>query len=108
LLIFEEYEIIKVEKSYRFFLFYSFYSFTIYFSHFILYFIFLNQLNAFNFWIAFFGTFILLTLLIRIVYKKYGIKASLKVQIARISLVLVTRMEVKKKKKDRILLQSKT
>lgn len=108
LLIFEEYEIIKVEKSYRFFLFYSFYSFTIYFSHFILYFIFLNRLNAFNFWIAFFGTFILLTLLIRIVYKRYNIKASLKVQIARISLILVTRMEVKKKKKDRILLQSKT
>ncbi|TKJ23028.1 MAG: hypothetical protein CEE43_04745 [Promethearchaeota archaeon Loki_b32] len=108
LLIFEEYKVIKVEKSYRFFLFYSFYSFTIYFSHFILYFIFLNRLNAFNFWIAFFGTFILLTLLIRIVYKKYNIKASLKVQIARISLILVTRMEVKKKKKDRILLQSKT
>ncbi|MBA7672222.1 hypothetical protein ES703_80397 [subsurface metagenome] len=108
LLIFEEYEIIKVEKSYRFFLFYSFYSFTIYFSHFILYIVFLNRLNAFNFWIAFFGTLTLLTLLIRIVYKKYGIKASLKVQIARISLVLVTRMEVKKKKKDRILLQSKT
>ncbi len=108
LLIFEEYEIIKVEKSYRFFFFYSFYSFTIYFSHFILYFVFLNRLNAFNFWIAFFGTFILLTLLIRIVYKKYNIKASLKVQIARISLILVTRMEVKKKKKDRILLQSKT
>ena len=107
LLIFEEYKVIKVEKSYRFFFFYSFYSFTIYFSHFILYLIFLYQLNAFNFWIAFFGTFILLTLLIRFVYKKYNIKASLKVQIARLSLVLVTRMEVKKRKKERILLQSK-
>jgi len=98
LLIFEEYKVIKLEKSYRFFFFYSFYSFTLYFSHFILYFIFLYRLNAFNFWIAFFGTFILLTLLIRIVYKKYNIKASLKVQIARLSLVLVTKMEVKKKK----------
>ncbi len=108
LLIFEEYEVLKVEKSYKFFFFYSFYSFTIYFSHNILYFIFLDQLNAFNFWIAFLGTFILLTLVIRFVYKKYNIKASLKVQIARISLVLVSRMEVKRKKKDRILLQSKT
>ena len=74
LLIFEEYKVIKVEKSFRFFFFYSFYSFTLYFSHFILYYIFLYRLNAFNFWIAFFGTLTLLTLLIRIVYKKYNIR----------------------------------
>jgi len=104
LLIFEEYKVIKVEKSYKFFFFYSFYSFTIYFSHFILYIIFLNQLNAINFWIAFFGTFISLTLLIRIVYKKWGIKASLKVQIAKISLGLATRMEVKKRKYRQIVI----
>ncbi|NVM38346.1 MAG: DUF1624 domain-containing protein [Candidatus Lokiarchaeota archaeon] len=108
LLILEEFEVIRVEKSYRFFYFYSYYSLTIFFSHYIIYFIFLNQLNAFNFWIAFFGTFILLTLLIRFAYKKYETRCSLKAQIGRISMVLVTRLEVNKKKKDRILLQNKT
>ena len=97
LLIIEEFEVIKVEKRYRFFFFYSFYSFTIYFSHNIIYFIFLDRLNAFNFWIAVVGTFILLTLLIRILYKKYGAKISLKAQIGRIAIILVRKVEEKKR-----------
>jgi len=97
LLIIEEFEVIKVKKSYRFFFFYSFYSFTIYFSHNLIYFIFLGRLNALNFWIAVAGTFILLTLLIRIIYKKYGAKFSLKAQIGRIAFILVSKVEEKKR-----------
>ena len=97
LLIIEEFEVIKVKKSYRFFFFYSFYSFTIYFSHNLIYFIFLGRLNALNFWIAVAGTFILLTLLIRIIYKKYGVKLSLKAQIGRIAFILVRKVEEKKR-----------
>jgi len=96
LLIIEEFEVIKVKKRYRFFYFYSYYSLTIYFSHNIIYFIFLDRLNAFTIWIAVIGTFILLTLLIRFVYKKYNIKASLKAQIGRISVILIKKSEAKK------------
>jgi len=103
LLIFEEFEVIKVEKSYRFFYFYSFYSFTIYFSHNIIYFIFINQLNALTYWIAVIGTYILLTLLIRLIYKKYGIKASLKAQIGRVAVILARKVEEKKKERIPLL-----
>lgn len=99
LLILEEYDVIKVRKSYRFFYFYSFYSFTIYFSHNIIYFIFLNQLNALTFWIAAIGTYILLSLLIRIIYKKYGTKASLKVLISNYAAILARKVEEKKKER---------
>ena len=98
-LIFQEYEVIKLRKSYRFLYFYSYYSLTVFFSHYLLYFIFLGRLNAFNIWIAVVGTFILLTLLIRVVYKKYGVKASLKVHIGRIAGVLARRVEAKKRNK---------
>ncbi|MFX0000917.1 MAG: heparan-alpha-glucosaminide N-acetyltransferase domain-containing protein [Candidatus Hermodarchaeota archaeon] len=98
LLIIEEFEVIKVKKSYRFFYFYSYYSLTIYFSHNIIYFIFLDRLNAVTIWFAVVGTYVLLTLLIRFVYKKFSIKASLKAQIGRISLVLIKKIEAKKLK----------
>jgi len=98
LLIIEEFEVIKVKKSYRFFYFYSYYSLTIYFSHNIIYFIFLDRLNAFTIWFAVIGTFILLTLLIRFIYKKYSIKASIKAQIGRISMILIKRVEAKRNK----------
>ncbi|MFX1320447.1 MAG: heparan-alpha-glucosaminide N-acetyltransferase domain-containing protein [Promethearchaeota archaeon] len=103
LLILEEFEVIKVKKSYRFFYFYSFYSFTIYFSHNIIYFIFLNQLNALNFWIAAIGTFILLSLLIRFMYKNYGAKVSLKAQIGRVASILARKVEEKKKEQIELL-----
>lgn len=98
LLIVEEYDVIKLKKSYRFFFFYSYYSLTIYFSHNIIYFIFLDRLNAFTIWFAVVGTFLLLTLLIRFIYKKFSIKASLKAQIGRISIILIKRIEAKKNK----------
>jgi len=97
LLVYEEFEVIKIKKSYRFFFFYSYYSLTVFFSHYLLYFIFLGQLNPLNIWIAVVGTFILFTLLIRVIYKKYGVKASLKVHIGRISREVARRLEAKKR-----------
>jgi uncharacterized membrane protein len=102
LLIIEEYEVIKLKKNYRFFYFYSFYSLTIYFSHFIIHFFFLKKLNAGTIWIGVIGTFIVLTLLIRFAYKKYGAKVSVKIQVARISLFLVNKVEANRKGKKKI------
>ncbi|MFX1301872.1 MAG: hypothetical protein ACFFBV_14115 [Promethearchaeota archaeon] len=99
-LIIQEFEVIKLQKNYRFFYFYSYYSLTVFFSHYLLYFIFLEQLNAVNIWIAVVVTFILLTLLIRVIYKKFGPKASLKVQIGRISGILARRVEAKKRNRS--------
>ena len=73
----EELEIIKLKKSYRFFYYYSYYSFTVYIAHNLLYFVFLGQLNLYNVWYALIITMILLTLLIRGVFKKWGPNASL-------------------------------
>ncbi len=96
LLIIEEFEVFKLEKSYRFFYFYSFYSLTIYFSHNVIYFIFLDRLNAITIWFAVLGTYISLSLLFRFIYKEYNIKASLKAQIGRISLLLIKKIETRK------------
>ncbi|MFW9902596.1 MAG: hypothetical protein ACFFDY_15115, partial [Candidatus Thorarchaeota archaeon] len=98
LFIFEEFKVIRVEKKYRFFYFYSFYSLSIYFSHNVIYFIFLDRLNAITIWFAVIGTFIVLTLLLRLIYKRWSIKASLKAQIGRISIVLIKNIEIKKLK----------
>ncbi|MFX0043490.1 MAG: heparan-alpha-glucosaminide N-acetyltransferase domain-containing protein [Candidatus Hodarchaeota archaeon] len=103
LLILEEFEVIKNKKSYRFFYFYSYYSFTIYFSHNIIYFIFLNQLNALTFWIGAIGSFILLSLLIRFMYKKYGPKVSLKVLVGKYALILARKVEEKRKERIELL-----
>ena len=97
LLILEEFEVIGVKKSYRFFYFYSFYSLTIYFSHYIIYFLFLDQLNIVTIWIAVIGTYSVLTLLIRFIHKKYRERASIKGQIARLTIIIVNKIQNKKK-----------
>jgi hypothetical protein len=96
MVVYQEFEIIKIKKSYRFFYFYSYYSLTIFFSHYLLYFIFTGLLDAVSIWIAVVVTIVLLTLLIRFMYKKFGVKASLKVYIGKISVELARRVEAKK------------
>ncbi len=100
LLYIEEFEIIKTKKSYRFFFYYSFYSFTIYLAHDPLYFIFFRQLNALTIWIAFVGTTILITLLLKGVHKKWGRKASLKTQLSILSLIILNKIEQKESKNN--------
>jgi hypothetical protein len=93
LLYIEEFEVVKTKKSYRFFYYFSFYSFTIYLAHNPLYFIFFLQLNALTIWIAFVGTIILIALLLKGIYKKWGKNASLKVLISILSSKLANKLE---------------
>ena len=93
LLYLEEFEKIKPKKRYRFFFYYSFYSFTIYIAHDLLIFLFYQQLNALIIWGAVIGIFILLTLLLKVIHKKLGIKVSLKAQLGILSLIIVNKIE---------------
>ncbi len=95
LLIFEIFLITKVEKSYRFLFYYSYYSFTIYITHNLLYFLFLNRLNAVNIWFFILAAFIIIGLLFRAIYKKWGGIASIKVQISKLSRKLSLKIEKK-------------
>lgn len=99
LLTIEEFKVFKMEKSYRFFYYYSYYSFTIYFAHNMFYFLFYHQLSVLNMCIALLGTFLLLTLLIRTIYKEYGEKFSLKMQIGKLSFSLTMIIEERLNKK---------
>jgi len=98
LLFIEEREIKETKRSYKVFFYYSYYSFTIYLAHNALYFIFMGKLNAFNVWFVDIGSMILLTLLIRAIYKKFKEKLSLKIQIGRIAASLTKRFEEKRRK----------
>ncbi|MHA2048642.1 MAG: heparan-alpha-glucosaminide N-acetyltransferase domain-containing protein [Promethearchaeota archaeon] len=100
LLTLEEFEVTQLKKNFRFFFYYSYYSYTIYLTHNLLYFIFLAKLNTFSIWTGVVGTAFLLTLVIIMVFKKFGAKFSLKVQIGRLSLGIARIIE--KRNWDRI------
>ncbi|MFX1388119.1 MAG: acyltransferase family protein [Promethearchaeota archaeon] len=95
LLLFEEFVLIDIKKSYKLLFYYSYYSLTVYLSHNLLYFLFLGQLNIYNIWIFVLCTFFLLGLVFRIIYKKWEGRASVKVQIGRISLSIARKIEEK-------------
>jgi len=96
LLYLEEFEKIKPKKRYRFFFYFSFYSFTVYIAHDPLYFIFYRQLNAINIWLAVIGIFVLITFMLKVMYKKLGIRTSLKAQLGILSLIIANRIEKRK------------
>ena len=97
LLYLEEFEKIKLKKRYRFFFYFSYYSFTIYITHDLLYFIFFQQLNAINIWLAAIGIIILITLMLKVMHKKLGIKVSLKAQLGILSLIILNKIDEKKR-----------
>ncbi|MFW9880242.1 MAG: heparan-alpha-glucosaminide N-acetyltransferase domain-containing protein [Candidatus Thorarchaeota archaeon] len=101
LLLFEKFVVGKTKRSYRLLFYYSYYSLTVYLGHNLLYFIFLKRLNAFNVWFFILTTFFLIGLLLRFIYKKLGAKASIKIQIGRLSLAIALRIEERKKLKNR-------
>jgi len=96
----EEFEVFKVKNSYTCFYYYNYYSFTIYLAHNPLYFLFYRQLNVFTIWIPVIITLLCFTILIRLIYKKLGPKASLKVGISILSLILAIIIEIKKNNKN--------
>ena len=91
----EEYEIFKMKKSYRYLFYYSFYSFTIYIGHNLLYFLFTRQLSILYAWIAVLLIIPLMGVLLRITYKRLGVKASIKAGISVISYLLAKKIEKK-------------
>ena len=94
----EEYDVFKTKKNHRFFFYFSYYSFTVYLGHNFLYFIFYRSLDLVQIWIASFLTFVIFSLFLRQIYKKWGWKASLKTVLGKISSELAYRIEENKKK----------
>jgi len=92
----EEFEKIKPKKRYRFFFYFSYYSFTVYIAHDLLYFLFYRQLNAINIWLAAIGIIVLMTLILKVMHNKLGIKVSLKAQLGILSLIIVDKIELRK------------
>ena len=92
-LIFEVFEIIRPHKSYKFLFYYSYYSLTIYLAHNFLYFLFFQQLNVINIWFYIAGAFIFMGILFRIIFKTWEGKASIKVQIGKLSLGYALKVE---------------
>ncbi|MFX0056727.1 MAG: hypothetical protein ACFE85_15190 [Candidatus Hodarchaeota archaeon] len=91
LITFEEFPLITTEKGLHFLFYFSYYSLTIYLSHNFLYFIFFEQLNIFNIWIFILITCVITGLMLRMIYKRFGSKLSLKVQIGRLAYYLAKR-----------------
>ncbi|MFW9818468.1 MAG: heparan-alpha-glucosaminide N-acetyltransferase domain-containing protein [Candidatus Thorarchaeota archaeon] len=96
LLLFEKFIMIDIKKSYKLLFYYSYYSLTVYLGHYLLYFLFLSRLNPYNIWFFILATFILIGILLRFIYKKFEYKASVKIQISRLSLNLTLKIEEKK------------
>lgn len=98
-LIFEVFKVFKPRRSYKFLFYYSYYSLTIYLAHNLLFFLFFHQLNVFNIWFFIIGAFIFIGILLRAIYKAWEGKASIKVQIGRLSLKLAMKIEERLHKK---------
>lgn len=88
LLTIEEFDAIKVERSYRFFFYFSYYSFSIYFVHNVLYFILFKRVNALTIWIFTPVTFLVIIYLLRVIYTNFKDRASIKAYLGRLSVRL--------------------
>lgn len=102
LLLIEKYNVIKTKKSYKFIFYYSYYSLTIYLCHNLLYFLFLHQLNLISFWLLAVASFFSIGFVFRAIYKRWEGKASIKVQIGKLSLGITTRIEKRLNKRYNI------
>ena len=98
----EEFEIIKVERSYKFLFYFSYYSFTTYLLHNALYFLFLGKLNAYTIFPITILTLIAFGLVLKFLHGKVGANFSLKVQIARLSVRVAKIIDERKRNKDHI------
>jgi len=102
LLSIEKYNIIKTKKSYKFIFYYSYYSLTIYLAHNLLYFLFLHQLNLISIWLFAVASFFSIGFVLRAIYKRWEEKASIKVQVGKLSLGITTRIEKRLNKKQSV------
>ena len=88
-LILEDNNIFDTKKSYKFLFYFSYYSLTLFLLQNVNYFLFFNLLNRFNIWIFIIITVIIYGLFLRLMYKKFEGKFSLKVQIGRLTSVII-------------------
>jgi len=106
-LLIEKFSRFKTQKSYKLLFYYSYYSLTIYLAHNILYvpllyFPFLNQLDLVSIWIFAAAAFLSIGFILRAIHHKFEEKASLKVQIARLSLGVTMRIEKKLSRREEL------
>ncbi|MFX0163969.1 MAG: acyltransferase family protein [Promethearchaeota archaeon] len=101
----EKFKILETKKSYKFIFYYSYYSLTIYLAHNLLYFLLLHQLNLISIWFFAAISFFSIGFILRAIFKRWGEKASIKVQIGRLSLGLATKIEKRLNKKHSITIK---
>ena len=87
----------NVKKNYKFLFYFSYYSFTVYLTHSLLYFLFLKQLDYVSIWFAILITFLMFGMLLRIIYRHWKEKFSLKIQLGRMSSFLADKLEMRRK-----------
>ncbi len=95
----EEFEKLRTKKRYRFFFYFSYYSFTIYIAHDVLFFLFYRQFNGAFIWLPVIGMIVLITLVLKFLHNKLGLKASLKAQLGILSLIILNKIEQRKSRK---------
>ncbi|MBD3255898.1 MAG: DUF1624 domain-containing protein [Candidatus Lokiarchaeota archaeon] len=93
----EEFLFSHIEKSYKFLFYFSYYSLTVFLSHYLLFFLFSRELSLIRIWATILIVTILVGLVLRIIYKLLGSKASLKNHIGRWSLELAQIIENQKR-----------
>lgn len=99
LLSIEKFNIFNTKRSYKLIFYYSYYSLTIYLAHNLLYFLFLNQLDLVSIWFFAALSFFSIGFILRGIYKKFKEKASLKIQIGRLSQAVTRKIEARMKKR---------
>ncbi|MHA1146944.1 MAG: acyltransferase family protein [Promethearchaeota archaeon] len=92
----EEYEVIRTKKNWNPLIYFSYFSLTVYLSHYLLFFLFYHRLTVFTFWFFLIPTLIMIGVILRTLYKKWGKRYSLKYQIGYISLGWAKRIETKR------------
>ncbi|MHA2009421.1 MAG: acyltransferase family protein [Promethearchaeota archaeon] len=102
-LLVEENNLFKTKKSYKMIFYYSYYSLTIYLAHNLLYLLFLNKLNVINIWFLSIAAFFFIGFILRGVYKIWGKRFSIKVQVGRLSLKIAMKLEKRLNKKENMI-----
>ena len=90
-MIFEEFIHFKKRMENGFLFYFSYYSLTVYLAHNLLYFLFYKQLTILNIWFFILGVYIGVGYLLKVLYRKFGSKISLKYQIGRMANALAKR-----------------
>jgi hypothetical protein len=101
LLAIEQFNIYSPKRSYKLIFYYSYYSLTIFLAHNLLYFLFLYQLDLVSIWFSIIISFFSIGFLLRVVFKKFKEKASIKIQIGRLSEKVSRSIEVRINKRNK-------